>query len=197
MNNLNRCCIRAFVVLTALCCSDLAAQNAPGGTHAVNQDSVIIGTFEGNVKEYMKIHNQAKAGLPASKPSDSEHTINQRQRVMADRIRDARSAAKPGDVFTPEVSQLFKHLIKTTLQSPDGAKIRASMRRAEPVSAMPLRVSEVYPGHVPLQSSPPSLLLNLPKLPPELEYRIVGRDLVLRDVGANLIVDYIPSAIPS
>ncbi len=197
MNNLTRRGVQAFVVLTVLCCSDLWAQYAPSGTPAVNQDSLVIGSFQERVKEYMKLHDQAKAGLSASKSSDSEHAINQRQLLMADRIRDARSTAKPGDVFTPEVSQLFKRLIETTLQGPDGAKIRASLRRAEPVSAMPLRVNESYPGHLPLQSSPPSLLLNLPELPQDLEYRIVGRDLVLRDVGANLIIDYIPSAIPS
>ena len=39
---------------------------------------------------------------------------------------------------------------------------------------------------------PPSLLLNLPKLPKELEYRFVGRELILRDIAANLIVDVIP-----
>jgi hypothetical protein len=39
---------------------------------------------------------------------------------------------------------------------------------------------------------PPSLLLNLPELPKELEYRFVGRELVLRDSAANLIVDVLP-----
>jgi len=33
-------------------------------------------------------------------------------------------------------------------------------------------------------------------LPPELDYRVVGRDLVLRDVKANLVVDFIANAIP-
>ena len=59
-----------------------------------------------------------------------------------------------------------------------------------------VRVNAVYPEHIPLQTMPPSILLNLPELPRELDYRIVGRTLVLRDVGANLIVDYIPGAIP-
>jgi hypothetical protein len=35
-----------------------------------------------------------------------------------------------------------------------------------------------------------------PALPPELEYRTVGRDLVLRDVGAHLIVDAVQGVIP-
>jgi hypothetical protein len=32
-------------------------------------------------------------------------------------------------------------------------------------------------------------------LPPQVDYRIVGKALLLRDVDANLIVDYIPNAI--
>jgi hypothetical protein len=59
-----------------------------------------------------------------------------------------------------------------------------------------LRVNQRYPQGVPLQSTPPTLLLNLPQLPKELEYRIVGRDLVLRDIGANLVVDYLPNILP-
>ena len=73
--------------------------------------------------------------------------------------------------------------------------MRQSLRRSEPV-AVPLRVNESYPESVPLQTTPPSLLRNLPKLPPELEYRVVGRALVLRDTGANLIVDLLPNALP-
>jgi hypothetical protein len=39
------------------------------------------------------------------------------------------------------------------------------------------------------------LLDVLPRLPEELEYRFVGRDLILRDVKANLIVDFIPGIL--
>jgi len=49
---------------------------------------------------------------------------------------------------------------------------------------------------VALQSTPPTLLLNLPELPKGLEYRILGRELVLRDTDANIVVDYIPNALP-
>jgi hypothetical protein len=40
------------------------------------------------------------------------------------------------------------------------------------------------------------LLENLPSLPKELEYRVIGHNLVLRDARANLIVDFIERAIP-
>jgi len=47
-----------------------------------------------------------------------------------------------------------------------------------------------------LQSMPPNLLLNLPGLPDGLEYRLLDRELVLRDREANIIVDYVPNAFP-
>jgi hypothetical protein len=58
-----------------------------------------------------------------------------------------------------------------------------------------LRVDHSYPKDAALQSTPPSLLQNLPQLPPDVEYRFVGNALILRDVEANLIVDFLPEAI--
>jgi hypothetical protein len=81
------------------------------------------------------------------------------------------------------------------VRGPHGNKIRASLLHAEPVK-MELQVNQSYPENVPLQSTPPSLLLNLPQLPDGLEYRLVGRELVLRDSEANIVVDYVPNALP-
>ena len=43
---------------------------------------------------------------------------------------------------------------------------------------------------------PPGLLLTLPELPKGLEYRFVGRDLILLDTEPGLIVDFIPEVLP-
>ena len=61
---------------------------------------------------------------------------------------------------------------------------------------MELQINESYPEKVPLQSTPPTLLMNLPELTKGFEYRILGRELVLRDSDANIIVDYVPNALP-
>jgi hypothetical protein len=42
---------------------------------------------------------------------------------------------------------------------------------------------------------PPSVLLRLPKLPKGLEYRFVGKHLILYDMKANLIVDIFRNAV--
>jgi hypothetical protein len=54
-----------------------------------------------------------------------------------------------------------------------------------------------YPRNLPLQSTPPTLLMSLPPLPKELQYRIVGSTLVLYDMSSGLIVDFIPNAVPA
>ena len=43
---------------------------------------------------------------------------------------------------------------------------------------------------------PTRLLLALPALPEELQYRFMNRALILWDVHAELIVDFIPDVIP-
>ena len=62
-------------------------------------------------------------------------------------------------------------------------------------AAVPLKVNARYPEGAPLPTVPPNLLASLPRLPEDLEYRIIGNHLILRDVHANVIVDFIPSAI--
>jgi hypothetical protein len=57
-------------------------------------------------------------------------------------------------------------------------------------------VRSTDPANAPLQSTPSTLLLNLPVLNPELDYRVVAHSLVLGCVKANMVVDFIPDLIP-
>jgi len=190
--------VRATSVLLLFAYSAvLGAQTAPKGTPSVNPDSALVMDFENQVKDYVKLRQQAGAGIPALKPTHSASEINQHRRLLASSIQAARPNAKQGDIFSPAVTQEFKRLIAIGYQGADATKVRTSLHNDEPVNDVLVRVNAVYPEHVPLQTTPPSILLNLPELPRELDYRIVGHTLVLRDVGANLIVDYIPGAIPS
>jgi hypothetical protein len=171
------------------------AQAKPGPT--VNRDAAIASDFEKKIADYMKVHQQAQSGLNAPRVTDSAAKITDYQHQLSTRIRSLRPDAKQGNIFTPEITGLFQRLIATAMNSPEGARIRRSYKHAEPnaIRGLKLNVNEEYPDRVPLQSMPPSLLLNLPQLPKELDYRFVGHELVLRDVPANLIVDVIPDVM--
>lgn len=181
-----RSAIASLFVLTATMV--LAQTPSPG----VNRDSAISADFDKRVAEYMKLHQEAQNGLSVPKNTDSAEKIAEYQHQLAEKIRALRPDAKQGDIFTPEITGVFGRLIRQSLNSPDGEKIRKSYEHAEPLHGIRLDVNQTYPDGTPLQSMPPSLLLNLPQLPKEVEYRFVGRELVLRDLAANLIVDVIP-----
>ena len=152
--------------------------------------------FQNRVSEYRKLHNKARSEIPRLKPTPSPENIAKHERALAYRIREARRHAAQGNIFTPEIAAELKRLIGETLKGSDAVTIKQSLARSEPVQLRELRVNQAYPEGVPLQTTPPSLLLNLPKLPQGYEYRLVNNNLVLFDVEANLIVDFMPNAIP-
>jgi hypothetical protein len=177
--------------ITILICAVLGCAAAQ---QAVNADALKIQEFENRVSDYIKLHKQAASDLDGLKPTKEPEKITNHEEMLAAKIRQARKDARQGDIFTPPIADEFRRLIGITMKGERAAHIRASLRHAEPVR-LSLAVNDVYPRSVPLQSTPPTLLLNLPELPKHVEYRIVGRALVLRDVDANIVVDFIPDAI--
>jgi hypothetical protein len=179
------------IVIACVWAQNAAAQNA------VNPDAALMQEFEKRVAEYVKLHKSAEATLPPlKKPTDSSEKIRHHEHELREAIVARRAGVVQGNIFTPEISAEFRRLITIAYEA-DAKHIRESLRSSEPGTAnIRVRVNKEYPDYKPLQTMPPSLLLNLPQLPPELEYRVVGRDLVLRDVGANLIVDMVTRVIP-
>jgi hypothetical protein len=161
----------------------------------VNADAQHISDFQQRVAAYVKLRNEAAAGMSGQKPTDSLSKMSNQERELAQRIRSLRPSARKGAIFTPEISAEFLRLIRLAWRSSDAAQMRRSLARAEPVS-ISIHINDAYPASIPLQSMPPTLLENLPSLPKELEYRVIGHNLVLRDARANLIVDFIERAIP-
>ena len=161
----------------------------------VNQGAATMEDFQKRVADYVKLRKTVEGKLPPLKRTESPEKIGRHEHELGHRIREARSGAKQGDIFTAEIAAEFRRLIALTMKPGNSGRIKESLKSSEPV-VLRLRVNERYPENLPLQSTPPTLLMNLPRLPPELEYRMVGRDLALLDVKANLIVDLIDNAIP-
>lgn len=161
---------------------------------AQKADTDAVKEFQGRIDNYLSAKKKQDI---AKKPTDSPGKLAQQKQQTAEKTQAARPEAQRGDIFTPPVSAYFKKQIESTLQGPDGDKVRASLRHAEPLPNMQLQVNAKYPRNLPLQSTPPTLLKNLPPLPKELQYRIVGSTLVLYDMSSGLIADFIPGAVPA
>jgi len=157
------------------------------------ESATLLKDFETRVSAYAKVHRAAEADVPALRKTASAQEITSRQAALAESVR-AHHPAKQGDIFTPEISSEFRRLVALTMKGPDAARVKKSLKSAEPVQ-LSLKVNDAYPERAPRQSTPPTLLMNLPKLPPELEYRVVGRALILLDVKAGILVDFIPDLI--
>jgi hypothetical protein len=168
---------------------------APSQHQRVNEEATVIVEFQKRVGSYLKLHKAAAHQLPGLKSTASAAKILDYQHALAEKIITARPHVTRGSVFTPPIAAEFRHLIRITMHGPQADRIHASLQRGAPVKSN-IEVNHPYPAMTPVETTPPSLLLNLPKLPEGLEYRVVGHDLVLHDVDANLVVDFVPRAIP-
>ena len=161
-------------------------------TPPLNKQPPDFDDFTQRVQQYMKLRKE----LPNERTTKRQEQIVDRRRSLADAIREARPAAKQGDIFTPESSEQFLKVIRGTLRGANAANVRKTIRQGEPVAGVHLTVNGAYPEHLPRTTVPPTLLLRLPRLPDKLAYRIVGHDFVLQDTEARLVVDLIPGALP-
>lgn len=164
------------------------------------EDAVAPKKFDSVIGEYLKLRKRASEGIPALKPKATPEEIQAHKVALARAIRQARSHAKQGTVFTAEIEEYFREIIRSEMRGRQGVPAKAAAKQGNPAAeaATPVvvKVNTPYPDNAPLSTVPPTLLLRLPRLPKELDFRFVGRNLILRDVDASLIVDYIPNAIP-
>jgi len=157
--------------------------------------------FTKRVGEYVKLHNAQEKDLPPLKGKSDPVEITQHKKALAAAIQHARASGKQGDLFLPIVQPHFRKVIQSEMKGAAGKPARKAAKDGNPhVEGPPgkvvVQVNAYYPDDAPVSTVPPSLLLRLPQLPKEVEYRFVGRHLILRDVAANLIVDFIPDVVP-
>jgi hypothetical protein len=60
-----------------------------------------------------------------------------------------------------------------------------------------VRVNGRLPDDAPRSTIPAQVLQMLPKLPEAVEYRFLGRRLVLVDAHALIVVDYVDDVLPN
>ena len=171
-------------------------QNQPTQNPAPDLKSPGFQEFSDRVHKYVQLHKSVEATLPKLKATNEPELIVAHQKMLARKIKAAREHAKQSDIFTPAAKEDFVKAISNEFQGPQASHAKATIKQGAPLRKVHLHVNEIYPESIPYTSVPPTMLQKLPKLPEEVAYRAVSSDLVLLDVKANLVVDYLPGVLP-
>jgi hypothetical protein len=152
-------------------------------------DPETLAEFNRRVHDYAALRAKLEQGLPPLVVTTNADEIERFERRLAERLRDARSSRR-GQIFAPAMVRQVKRML--TLRA-DAATIALIMDDS-PIE-FDVDVNDTYSKRHALATMPPNILLLLPDLPPDMEYRFVGRHLILRDVRANTIIDEVPHAL--
>jgi hypothetical protein len=188
-------------MLVAVCLSipPAAAGQVPANPDPSQPDFTLIvqGTFDAEtladfnrrVQDYAALRSRLEVGLPPLVVTTNPDDIERFEHRLAERIRHARGKRR-GQLFAPAMEGQVKRML---LIQADAATIAAIMDDGP--SEFDVDVNDSYSKRRSLGTMPPKLLLILPDLVPDLQYRFVGRHLIIFDPRANIIVDEIPYAL--
>ena len=150
--------------------------------------------FSERVNAYLALQKKVEGTLSAQKETNDPERIKAHVTNLANGIRAARANARRGDVFSGAAEQ-FRKVIREDARNRSVRDAFATMQ--EVPTKTPARVNADYPETAALATVPPLILSRLQRLPDGVEYRFMGRDLILRDTKANVIVDVLHEAVPT
>lgn len=177
-----------------------ASQTEPTSTDSsafvlTDAETQVVQDFLARIADYVALHQKLEASLPTLPDNATPEQIDQHQQALLALIPTARKDAKQGDLFTPGMDALVRRALEAVLAGPGGASPRAMIMDDNPGS-LDVGVNGRYPDVAPVSSMPVQLLERLPKLPTELEYRFVGKQMVLVCTPAGIILDLTPNVLP-
>jgi hypothetical protein len=162
-------------------------------THAVNPVGEATAAFKKRLDEYLKLRSAITGKIPDVSETRDPDKISAREKALGQALAAARAAAKPGDVFG-DMAPIIKQIVAKDWASRSAADRKAIFK--ELPAGLQVNINKPYPTTLPLLTVPSNLLINLPLLPDDLEYRNVDRHLLLRDRDANLVIDILYNVLP-
>jgi hypothetical protein len=188
--------VAVTLVMTLLGCTSPVSGSTDSTVEQQNTNAHGAATkaFLDRIQEYVKFHNNVEKMVPALKETANPDEIAKRELALGNTLIKQRPDAKEGDFFIKQYQPYLIQIVKD-----DFAKRKVADRKAllvELPKNVKIGVNMIYPTTLPLATFPANLLKALPELPKELEYRIVGRNLILRDVTGNVIVDIVRDIFP-
>jgi hypothetical protein len=192
--------MKRIALALLLICGAAACEKEPSVPQGPTPDTVdeqkTLDEFQKRINQYVELHKAAEAKLPKLPTDATPEQIDKNQRELLRLISEARAGAKQGELFTPAMETLLRKHLARVFKAPDGPAIKDSVNDENPVGQVTVAVNQRYPDNIPISTMPPDLLQKLPKMPEEMEYRFVGRHLVILDTHAHLIADFVTNAIP-
>ena len=182
-------------VVSAVFASGAGCKDAQPDRSA-NPADTLFADFVKRVDSYVTLRERLTDSIGDLDPTKSQAEIAARATALGNAIIAARPQAKQGDIFTTEVSAFIATLIKEEYARRPAPVLETRDDQQEELPNFEPQVNQIYPTTYPLATFPPALLPLLPPLPEEVEYRIVRDNLILRDIEANLILDFMPRAVP-
>jgi hypothetical protein len=144
---------------------------------------------------YMELRRQLEGSLPPPAITSDAELRARLQHVLAVSIRDARAFAAQGDVFTPRAARYLRRWIEVEVRARGGMPALFGEGFATALPYASLAINQELPwGAGDIEW--PIALMELPPVPRELAYRLWGRDLLLVDLDANIVVDVLEDALP-
>lgn len=189
------------MIAAALACSPhLPPTNVPSPADPTLEPfRQALQTYVNQTQPYRKQAAQQSERVPGRQEPQpaAMAAVRTRQNVLADALRQKiRPNAHQGELFTAPTAAIIKRQIADTFKSPKRELLVDEL--AEQVEGQPTTTATVdVNSDVGAPLAPPLLLETLPPLPKQLEYDFFGRTLIIRDVDAELVVDYLPDALPA
>jgi len=186
--------LSGLIVAAAMSVAAAQSSSNPGGT--IPPAAPDFGDFGARVQKYVAYRQPIRDALPHLRSTKNRTEILARKQQLAQKLREGRANAAQGDIFTAENSAQFRRAIAAVFNGANARSVRKTVRQGEPVGDWKPTVNGEFPARMPSTTVPPTLLLRLPALPSQLAYRLVGHDFVLYDIEANMVIDFIPGALP-
>lgn len=157
--------------------------------------------FAAQLKKYVEATRPLRAAAEkvpkGNTPTGQAAALEKRNAALAADILALRPNAKPGEMFTPEGAAAIKKALEGAFQGPGADTIRDAMEEQNDPALYKAQASKVVMNRpIGAPQLPAILLADLPQLPKEVEYRFVGRTLLLTDAETTCVLDYIEQVFP-
>jgi hypothetical protein len=192
-------CLLVLILSSAACGGYLPSTVVPAAqTPSLEDFRAALKVYVDQTQPFRK-DAAAKADAVSNQqsPEGSDEAVRLRQRTLADAIQTKiRPDARQGDVLTRATADVIRQQLAAAFTGPNAALIRSTLqdqnegRAAESVALAINQVAATVPR------VPPTLLDALPQMPQQLEFAFSGRTLILRDVDADIVVDFMTQAFP-